>query len=240
LPEAWSFEMQSTLISCIIPVYNGERFLGENLESIFGQTYKPLQVIVVDDGSTDRTAEIARSYGSRILFLQQTNRGSATAKNQGIGAAEGEYIAFLDADDVCHPEKLTRQMARFRERTEIDLCFTRFQNFWMPELAEEERLYRDSRLSQPQSAWSIATLLTRRSTFDKFDLFDDGLRGNENMIWFLRAAGQGAVIEVISDVLMRRRFHSANDTRRGVEHMHNLLLPILKAWRDYQRRHPGT
>lgn len=110
----------------------------------------------------------------------------------------------------------------------------------MPELVEEERLYRDSRLSQPQSAWSIATLLARRSTFDKFGLFDDGLRGNENMIWFLRAAGQDAVIEVLSDVLMRRRFDSANDTRRGIGHNCDLLLPILKAWRDYQRRNHGT
>jgi glycosyltransferase involved in cell wall biosynthesis len=230
--------MQSSLISCIIPVYNGERFLSESLESIFGQTYNPLQVIVVDDGSTDRTAEIARSYGSRLLLLQQPNRGSAAAKNRGISAAEGEYIAFLDADDVWYPEKLARQIARLRKRNHIDLCFTRFEHFWMPELAHEEQRHGNSPLSQPQAAWSIGTLLTRRSIFDNFGLFDDGLRGNENMIWFLRAAGQGAVIEVLTDVLMRRRFHSANDTRRGIGHLHNLLIPILKAWRDYQRQRP--
>lgn len=83
-------------------------------------------------------------------------------------------------------------------------------------------------------------MLTRRSTFDKFGLFDDGLRGNENMIWFLRAAGQGAPIEVLSDVLMRRRFHLGNDTRRGNGHTYDLLLPIVKVWRDYQRQHRGT
>ena len=232
--------MKRSLISCIVPVFNGERYLGDALDSILGQTYRPLQAIVVDDGSIDRTAEIARSYGSRILLLQQRNRGSAAAKNQGISAAEGEYIAFLDADDAWYPEKLAQQMARLRERTEIDLCFTRFDNFWMPELAEEEQLYRDSWLSQPQSAWSIGTLLTRRSTFDKFGRFDDGLRGNENMIWFLRAAGQGAVIEVLSDVLMRRRFHLGNDTRRGNGHTYDLLMPIVKAWRDYQRQRSGT
>ena len=230
--------MNATLISCIVPVFNGERYLRESLDSILEQTYRPLQVIVVDDGSTDRTAEIGRSYGSRILLLQQPNGGSAVAKNQGISVAEGEYLAFLDADDVWHPEKLARQMARLRQRTEIDLCFTRFQHFWMPELAKEEQLYKNSRLSQLQSAWSIATLLTRRSTFDRFGLFDDGLRGNENMIWFLRAAGRGAVIEVLSDVLMHRRFHLANDTRRGIGHNYDLLLPILKAWRDYRRQTP--
>jgi glycosyltransferase involved in cell wall biosynthesis len=228
--------MKKSLISCIVPVFNGERYLGESLDSIFEQTYRPLQVIVVDDGSADRTAEIGRSYGSRILLLQQPNGGSAAAKNQGISVAEGEYIAFLDADDVWHPDKLARQIARLRERSEIDLCFTRFENFWMPELAEEERLYRNSPLAQPQGAWSIGTLLTHSSTFEKFGLFDDGLRGNENMIWFLRAAGQEAVIELLPDVLMRRRFHLGNDTRRGSAHATDLLLPIVKAWRDYQRQ----
>jgi glycosyltransferase involved in cell wall biosynthesis len=110
--------MKKSLISCIVPVFNGERYLGESLDSIFEQTYRPLQVIVVDDGSADRTAEIGRSYGSRILLLQQPNGGSAAAKNQGISVAEGEYIAFLDADDVWHPDKLARKIARLRERSE--------------------------------------------------------------------------------------------------------------------------
>jgi glycosyltransferase involved in cell wall biosynthesis len=182
--------MNSVLISCIVPVFNGERYLRECLDSILGQSYQALQVIVVDDGSIDRTAQIARSYGRRVLLLQQPNRGSAAAKNMGIRPAKGEYIGFLDADDVWHPEKLGLQMARLRERTEIDLCFTRFENFWMPELAEEEQHYRNSSLSQPQGAWSIGTLLTRRSTFDKFALFDDGLRGNENMIGFYARRGK--------------------------------------------------
>ena len=232
--------MKESLISCIVPVFNGERYLRECLDSILGQNYPAMQVIVVNDGSTDQTAEIGRSYGSRVLLLHQANRGSAAAKNHGIRAAEGEYIGFLDADDLWHPEKLRLQVIRLRERPEIDLCFTRFENFWMPDLFEEEQHYRNSSLSQPQGAWSIGTLLTRRSTFDKFGLFDDGLRGNENMIWFLRAAGQGAVIEVLTDILMRRRFHLRNDTRRGNGHIYDLLMPIVKAWRDYQRQRSGT
>jgi glycosyltransferase involved in cell wall biosynthesis len=223
------------LISCIIPVFNGERYLGESLDSVFNQSYRPLQVIVVNDGSTDQTTEIARSYGNRLILLQQPNRGSAAAKNHGIRAAEGKYIAFLDADDLWHSEKLARQMTRLRNRVEITLCFTRFQNFWMPELAEEEHRYRNSRLSQPQSAWSIGTLLTRRSAFEEFGEFDDGLRGNENMMWFLRAARRGAVIDVIPDVLMSRRYHSGNDSRRGNRYLQDLLLPIFKEWRDYRR-----
>lgn len=228
--------MNSTLISCIIPVYNGERYLRESLDSLSAQTYGPLEIIVADDGSTDGTPEVAQSYGQGIKYIRQTNRGYWAAKNLGLGAAHGEFVAFLDVDDLWHPEKLARQMARLRERPVIDLCFTRFQNFWMPELAEEERRYEGQFLSQPQSAWSISTLLVRRAVFERFGDFDDGTRGLENMTWFLRAAGRGAVIEVLADILMYRRFNVESFTRRGRAEVFDNFLPILKEWRDYQRR----
>ena len=228
--------MKSSLISCIIPVFNGERYLGEALDSIVAQTYRPLEIIVADDGSTDGTAEVATSYGERITYLRQSNQGAATAKNMGLSAAQGEFIAFLDADDLWHPEKLARQMARLKERPEVDLCFTRYQDFWIPELAEEEKRYQGHPLSQPASAWSICTLLTHRSVFGRFGRFDDGLRGPENMIWSLRAAGQGAVIEVLPDVLMYRRIHQHNHSRSREWAFSDGFFLILRAWRDYQRR----
>ena len=228
--------MEGSLISCIIPVYNGERYLQEALDSILAQTYRPLKVIVADDGSTDGTAEVAVAYGERLTYLWQSNQGYAAAKNLGLRAAEGDFIAFLDADDLWHPEKLAKQMARLRERPEIDLCFTRYKNFWMPELAEEERRYQGHAHSQPQSSWSISTLLVRRAAFERFGVFHDGTRGLENMTWFLRSAGRGAVIEVLTDILMYRRFNTESFTRRGPAEVYGNLLPILKEWRDYQRQ----
>ena len=227
--------MEKFLISCIVPVYNGERYLREALDSISGQTYRPLEIIVADDGSTDGTAEIAKDYGQNITYLHQTNRGYWAAKNLGLTATHGAFIAFLDADDLWHPEKLVRQIARMQE-AELDLCFTRFENFWMPELAEEERRYRGQFLSQPQSAWSISTLLARRLVFERFGNFHDGSRGLENMTWFLRAAARGAVIEVLADILMYRRFNVESFTRRGRAEVFDNFLPILKEWRDYQRQ----
>jgi glycosyltransferase involved in cell wall biosynthesis len=228
--------MEESLISCIIPVYNGERYLRESLDSLSAQTYRPLEIIVADDGSTDGTPKVAQSYGQGITYVQQANRGYWAAKNLGLGAAHGEFVAFLDVDDLWHPEKLARQIARLRERTVIDLCFTRFQNFWMPELAEEEQRYEGQFLSQPQSAWSISTLLVRRAVFERFGDFHDGTRGLENMTWFLRAAAQGAMIEVMPDILMRRRFNVESFTRRDRAEVFDNFLPILKEWRDYQRR----
>ena len=231
--------MSNPLVSCIVPVFNGERFLGEALDSVLAQTYRPVEVIVVDDGSTDGTPAVAARYGRQVTYLRQPNCGAATAKNRGVRAAQGGLIAFLDADDLWHHDKLTRQQRRLLERPGLSLCFTRFQSFWMPELAEEERRYRDDSLSAPCAAWSVCTLLTPRTTFERLGPFQDGLRGNENMLWFLRALRAGATIEVLPDILMYRRFHEGNDTRRGSEHARELFLPIVKAWRDHSRGRPA-
>lgn len=232
--------MTPGLISCIIPVFNGERFLGEALESILAQTYQPVEIIVIDDGSTDGTAEVAARYGTQISYLRQSNQGPATARNLGLSAAQGAFIAFLDSDDLWHTEKLSRQMARLQERPEIDLCFTRFQHFWVPELAEEAKRYQNHPLSQPLSAYLMSSLLVRRTVFETFGKFDDGRWYNENMIWFFRTAERGAIIEVLHDVLTYRRIHGENLTKgqlRTGEFMDG-MFPLLKAWRNYQRRQP--
>jgi glycosyltransferase involved in cell wall biosynthesis len=116
--------MSRSLISCIVPVFNGARYLREALESIFQQTYRPLEVIIADDGSTDGTVAVAQSYGDGITYLKQANAGPAAARNLGLSRARGEFVAFLDADDLWHVEKLDRQMARFQARSELDLCIT--------------------------------------------------------------------------------------------------------------------
>src|SRR5689334_9621809 len=141
--------MPLPLVSCVVPVYNGERYLAEALDSILAQTHRPLQAIVADDGSTDGTAAVAAAYGDRVLVLRQANAGPAAARNLGLAAARGEYVAFLDADDLWHPRKLERQLARFRARPQLDYCVSLMQNFWMPELAEEAARYRAHRRGQP-------------------------------------------------------------------------------------------
>jgi glycosyltransferase involved in cell wall biosynthesis len=226
--------MKESLISSIVPAYNGERYLRETLDSILRQTYRPLEIIVVDDGSNDGTGRVVAEYGERVRYVLQTNAGETAARNRGLAVAQGEFVAFLDADDLWHPEKLVRQMARFQERPEIDLCFTRFQNFWVPELAEEEERYKQHPLSQPFGGYTICTLLARSIAFERFGIFtDDGSRTPQNMIWFLHASEQGAAIEVLPEVLMYRRLHSNNRSRQlGLD----VYFPILKSWRDYQRR----
>jgi glycosyltransferase involved in cell wall biosynthesis len=113
------------MISVVISVYNGEEFLADAISSVLAQTGVELELIVVDDGSTDGTPAVARSFTDpRVTVLRQDNRGVAGARNAGIARAHGEFIAFLDADDVWLPDKLRRQMELFAGDPELGLAFT--------------------------------------------------------------------------------------------------------------------
>jgi glycosyltransferase involved in cell wall biosynthesis len=154
--------MTSPLISCIVPVFNGERYLGETLESILAQTHRPIEIIVVHDGSTDGTARVTAGYDERVRYLKQDNAGPAAARNLGLDAARGDFVAFLDADDLWHAEKLERQMACFETRPELDYCLAHAQNFWVPELIEEQKRFHEHRISKALPGYSTGTLLASR------------------------------------------------------------------------------
>lgn len=106
------------LVSIIIPCFNAEKYLREAIESALAQTYQPVEVMVIDDGSTDGSAEVARSFAGRIRLESQSHRGAPAARNRGLGLARGDFIQFLDADDLLDPGKLTHQMPCMMERSE--------------------------------------------------------------------------------------------------------------------------
>ena len=227
--------MISNLISCIIPVFNGARYLRETLESIFNQTYHPLEIIVADDGSTDGTASVVASYGEQLVYLRQTQAGPAAARNLGLKAGRGEFIAFIDADDLWHPEKLARQMARFVARPELDLSITFVQNFWTPELQEKVPWFAEHPLAKPFPGYTAPAVLARRILFSATGGFNPDLHHGDLKDWFLRAAEQGAVMELLPDILVYRRLHETNmshhkDTVNREEH-----LKLVKASLDRRR-----
>src|SRR4051812_3217208 len=108
-------------VSVVIATYNHGRYLREAIDSALAQTHPPLEVIVVDDGSTDDTAEILQTYGGRIRAMRQANAGVAAARNAGLAAASGRYVGFLDSDDVWAPDKLARQLAVFDAQPALGL-----------------------------------------------------------------------------------------------------------------------
>ena len=107
------------LVSVVIPTFNGARFLAQTIESVLAQTYPRLEVLVVDDGSTDETPAIAASYAPRVSYLHQANAGTAAARNTGITQASGAFIALLDHDDLWEPRKLERQLPLFATDPQI-------------------------------------------------------------------------------------------------------------------------
>lgn len=227
--------MIDPLISCIVPVFNGERYLAEALDSIIAQTYSTLEILIVDDGSTDGTAGVSSSYGKKVTYIWQANAGPAAARNAGLEAAQGEFVAFLDADDLWHLEKLSRQMECFLTDPGLEMCLTHMRNFWSPELIEEKERHRDPRLTEPWPSYSCCTLLARPSVFTRVGMFNPDLRVGEDGDWFMRANQQGVRLQMLPEVFVYRRLHSNNLTRREAKASREILLHRVKSLIDHRR-----
>jgi len=117
----------SPLVSIIIPSYNCEAYIEQTLASVLGQTHRPIEVIVVDDGSTDRTAEIVAAHGEPVRLVQQVNQRVCVARNRGFELSRGDFVCFLDHDDYWHPWKLQRQLEAFRRHPDAGVVFTAFE-----------------------------------------------------------------------------------------------------------------
>ena len=226
-------------VTCILPVYNGERFLAEALDSVLEQEGVPdLDVVVVDDGSTDRTPEILAGYGDRIRVVRQENAGVAAARNTGLAAAGGEFVAFQDADDIWMPGKLRMQLDCFEADPTLDLCVGHVQNFWMDEVAHERALFEGTDFAAPTAAYGPPLLVARASAFERVGLFDTDLVVGEDNDWFLRAREAGLVEHVVPEVILRRRRHRGSLTHTDPA-ARETLLRNMKASLDRRRARGG-
>lgn len=214
-------------VSCVIPVYNGARYLRETLDSVLAQSLPVAEVLVVDDGSTDGTAEIVRAYGGAVRHLYQPHAGVSAARNRGIRAATQPLIAFLDADDLFLPHKTERQVERFVARPDLDMSAAHAINFWSPDLTVEQRRH-DPKMTTPWPR-SIGTWIVCRHVFDVVGGFDEAMPLSQDVDWNIRVQGAGARIETLPDVLIRRRLHGANVTHQARERFRKAVLASLRA-----------
>lgn len=227
--------MSGPLISCVVPVYNGERFVGEAIDSILAQTYRPLEVIVVDDGSTDGTPAIVQGYGPPVRSVRQDNAGPAAARNRGVAEARGELVGFLDADDLWHPEKLARQLAVLAVDASLAYTVCLIQNFWMSELRAEEEARAAQRPNLPVAGYVTSGMLARRAELERVGPFDHELGHGDSAEWFLRARAAGLPERLLEEVLVQRRIHGANRSRVQAEGSREEFLRLLKRGLDLRR-----
>jgi glycosyltransferase involved in cell wall biosynthesis len=225
--------VSSELVSVMIGAYEAERYLGESIQSVFAQTHRPLELIVVDDGSSDGTAEVARSYGDRITFLQQPNAGNGAARNRALEAATGDFYAFLDADDRFTPRKLELQLDTLRADASVDVVFGHVREFVSPELPEHVRAR--VRPPAPVQPWAAPNLmLIRQEAFDRVGLFATNFRVGVTVDWYARAVEAGVRSFVHPEVVLERRLHDANNGIREATNR-SQYLQVLKASLDRRR-----
>ncbi len=230
--------MSRALVSCIVPCFNGARYLDESLRSILAQTHRPLEVIVVDDGSTDDSPAVVRRYDGTVRYHRQENRGPAAACNRGVALATGDFVAFLEQDDLWVPDKTRRQLAEFAANPALSHCVGLVQNFWIPELQREAERYADRPVMQPVPGYVVQTLLVRRATFGDIGHFDETLPFAFAADWFLRASERGAAGVLVPEVLTRRRLHHDNFSRRHRSASRDQFLHVVKAALDRRRGTP--
>jgi glycosyltransferase involved in cell wall biosynthesis len=222
--------MSNALVSVVVAAYNGERFLNETLESLFAQDYEPFEVVFVDDGSTDGTAEIAQSFPVR--YLRQENQGLPAARNAGLAVAKGELVAFLDDDDLLPPTKLSVQAAYLGEHPEVGCVLGRQE--WIFDGVGQPSLPRDP-IFDEVGGIQLVTAMIRRRVLDELGGFDPSYRYAEDRDLFIRMREHGVEIAVLPDLVLRKRLHGSNMTMNRPD-----THPMLRSLREKLERERGA
>ena len=219
------------LVSVVIPVFNGERFLREAVESVLTQKYSHLEIIIVDDGSTDNTATVAKSL--TVHYLHQTNKGPAAARNRGIEHAQGSLIAFADADDLWPEDKLELQLPYLLNDPAIEIVMGRVQQVLLSATVNGQ-----TQAEEPAFSVNLGSAVIRKSVFERVGLFDETMRYSEDVDWFMRAREVGSAIITIDAVTLLYRQHEQNMTR-GKSTSELNVLKALKKSLDRRREQTG-
>lgn len=220
-------------VSVIIPIYNSGRYLREAIDSVLAQTYGPFEVLVVDDGSGDDGPELASRYGAPVQVIALPHRGHPAARNAGVAASKGDFLAFLDADDLWTPDKLKLQIEAFEANPDLDLVFGHMQNFISPELSVEERAKINCN-STVLPGLLQGSMLARRDSFQRVGPFPEDRNMGDFLDWYGRATLSKLNMHMLPDTLVRRRIHLAN-FQRTHRHLRRENLVALKKLLDRRR-----
>lgn len=211
-------------VSVIVPVYNGENFLAGVIQNICRQEYQPLEIIVVDDGSTDETAKVAAQFGEQIHYIYQSNQGPAAARNYGIKLAKGDMIAFLDVDDLWADYILGEFVNYLTANPDVDIVQGLIQRLQLNTTGCGEYQL----VFEPYQFINLGSALYRKSVFDKVGMFDELLWDNEDTDWYMRAWELNVSKVVLPKIMLYYRKHDNNMTLQQKGQIYFGLLKIYK------------
>ena len=220
--------MTSLKISTIIPAYNAAAYLRDAINSVLAQE-RPVELVVVNDGSTDETAAIIESYGHRLQAIHQKQLGLGVARNRGLEACRGGLVAFLDADDCWTRDKISLQARVLEQQNDLDMVFGHCTEF-SSSSSDSSWVVR----TQPFPAISACAMLARRSLFNRIGGFSESRNIGEFIDWYSRALTSGAKACMLKDVVFHRRVHDANMTRTA-SNRSGQYLGVLRSHLQRQR-----
>ena len=251
MPEAPIDMPEAPLVSTIIPCFNAQRFLAQSIESVLAQTHGNVEIIVVDDGSTDDSIEIVREFGESVRSEPLPhNQGVNFARNRGVDAAQGEFVQFLDADDLLHPEKIARSLEAFGD--DVDVVFTGSESFGddpalhdLPAPAGRYSLLRRWLGGDPETGEAefdpdfpaeffvlegaqTAQLLHRRAHYLESGGFDRGLFEQDDYEFHFRLALNGSRFRRLSEPLVLSRQHEGPNRLRHSSRRADTALRIFQ------------
>ena len=207
-------------VSVIIPTYNCARYLGRAIDSVCAQTYTDYEILVVDDGSTDDTKDVALPYSQRVTYLCQQNQGVSAARNHAVSKASGELLAYLDADDMWYPEKLEKQVAFLDAHRECGMVHSEMSVINEQDEILHVRFYEETKRSVPQGYCmqqllmrchiQPLTVVERRSSFDRVGGFDERLLAAEDYLHWIMLAAEGQALGYLAEPLGKYRWRTGS------------------------------
>ena len=205
--------MTLPMVSVVVPVFNGERFIGEALASLRCKQKIETEIIVVDDGSADGSVGIVKALAeqdSRIHLITGDHHGVAATRNIGVRAAAGEYITFLDCDDICPPGRIARQALKLASENSVAVVVG--ETLWFEALTPECEPVPGTRRMRAMCV-TLHSALFRRSVFETYGLFDEQLKSCEDLDFFLRLSEGGAHFLIETEIASLYRRHPGNMTK---------------------------
>lgn len=228
------------LVSCIVTAFDSERYIRDALASVHGQRYRPIEVIVADGGSRDGTRDLVRRDFPEVALVELDDAPPPVTRNAGAGAAQGDLLCFIDADDLWLPGKIERQVAQFTGDPSLDACVTHVRNVWIDGLENEAQRLAGSTRSQAMPGYATTTLMVRRERFREIGGLRDDLWYADSVDWFLRARRDGLNIRLLDDVLTLRRIHPRGMSRRHFRRSAEEFIDVIRAVRRSRHEPPGS